>query len=59
MMKSCNYLSAETVSETFFSISTNLRSVDVMKKVLLETIGASVSFIISILLKNLIKKNKK
>lgn len=59
MMKSCNYLSTGTISETFFSISPNLRSVDVMKKLLLATVGASVSFIRSILLKNLIKKNKK
>lgn len=48
-----------TVGGTFLSIVPNLSSEDVIKTVVLATIGAVVSFSISVLLKYLSKKHKK
>ena len=47
-----------TASGTFLSIVPNLNSDDVIKTVVLATIGAIVSFIISVLLKYFSKKHK-
>jgi hypothetical protein len=48
-----------TAGGTFLSIVPNLHSEDVLKTVLLATIGAIVSFGISMVLKFFIKKHKK
>jgi hypothetical protein len=48
-----------TAGGTFLSVVPNLHSEDVFKTVLLATIGALVSFTISMLLKFFIKKHKK
>jgi len=48
-----------TAGGTFLSIVPNLQSADVLKTVLLATIGAIVSFAISLVLKGIIKKHKK
>jgi mannitol-specific phosphotransferase system IIBC component len=50
---------AGTAGGTFLSIVPNLSSDDVAKTVILATIGAVVSFTISLLLKSLNKKHKK
>ncbi len=48
-----------TVGGTFLSVVPNLHSEDVLKTVLLASVGAVVSFIISMALKALLKKHKK
>lgn len=48
-----------TAGGTFLSIVPNLSSDDVIKTIVLATIGAVVSFSISLLLKYLSKKHKK
>ena len=48
-----------TAGGTFLSIVPNLSSDDIAKTVILATVGAVVSFTISLLLKNLNKKHKK
>jgi hypothetical protein len=48
-----------TVGGTFLSIVPNILSEDVVKTVVLATVGAIVSFTISLLLKCLTKKHKK
>jgi hypothetical protein len=48
-----------TAGGTFLSILPNLHSEDVLKTVLLASVGAVVSFSISLVLKFLIKKHKK
>jgi hypothetical protein len=48
-----------TAGGTFLSIVPNLSSNDIAKTVILATIGAVVSFTISLLLKSLNKKHKK
>jgi hypothetical protein len=48
-----------TAGGTFLSIVPNILSEDVVKTVILATVGAIVSFTISLLLKCLIKKHKK
>jgi hypothetical protein len=48
-----------TVGGTFLSVLPNLHSEDVLKTIILAALGAIVSFIISMLLKYLIKKHKK
>jgi hypothetical protein len=48
-----------TAGGTFLSMLPNLNSEDVIKTVILATIGAVVSFSISVLLKYLCKKHKK
>jgi hypothetical protein len=48
-----------TAGGTFLSIVPNLVSEDIAKTVILASVGAVVSFTISLLLKNLNKKHKK
>lgn len=48
-----------TAGGTFLSVVPNLTSNDIVKTVILATIGAVVSFTISLLLKSLNKKHKK
>jgi len=48
-----------TVGGTFLSIVPNLHSDDLIKTILLATVGAVISFTISLLLKILLKKKKK
>jgi hypothetical protein len=48
-----------TAGGTFLSVLPNLHSEDVLKTVILATLGAIVSFLISLLLKILIRKHKK
>jgi hypothetical protein len=48
-----------TAGGTFLSVVPNLQSDDVFKTVLLASIGAVVSFIVSMALKTLLKKRKK
>jgi hypothetical protein len=48
-----------TVGGTFLSVVPNLSSDDIVKTVVLATVGAIVSFTISLLLKSLNKKHKK
>jgi mannitol-specific phosphotransferase system IIBC component len=48
-----------TAGGTFLSIIPNLNSEDLIKTVVLATVGAVVSFLISLLLKCLFKKHKK
>ena len=48
-----------TVGGTFLSIVPNLTSHDIAKTAILATVGAVVSFTISLLLKSLHKKHKK
>ena len=48
-----------TAGGTFLSIVPNLTSEDIAKTVILATIGAVVSFTISVLLKSINKKHKK
>jgi hypothetical protein len=48
-----------TAGGTFLSVLPNLHSEDVLKTVVLASVGAIVSFIISLALKYLIKKHKK
>jgi hypothetical protein len=48
-----------TAGGTFLSVLPNLHSEDVLKTIILATLGAIVSFLISLLLKILIRKHKK
>jgi hypothetical protein len=48
-----------TAGGTFLSVLPNLHSEDVLKTIILAALGAIVSFLISMLLKYLIKKHKK
>ena len=48
-----------TAGGTFLSIVPNLSSDDIARTVILATVGAVVSFTISLLLKSLNKKHKK
>ena len=48
-----------TAGGTFLSVVPNIHSSDVAKTVLLATIGAIVSFTISLILKRVMKKHKK
>ena len=48
-----------TAGGTFLSVLPYLHSEDVLKTIILATLGAIVSFLISLLLKIIIKKHKK
>lgn len=48
-----------TAGGTFLSVLPNLHSEDVLKTIILATLGAIVSFLISLILKIFIKKHKK
>lgn len=58
-MESGNPTLIGTAGGTFLSVIPNLHSEDILKTVLLASIGAIVSFILSMALKFLIKKHKK
>ncbi len=58
-MQSSNHSLVATASGTFLSIVPNLNSEDILKTVALASIGAIVSFGISILLKILFRKTGK
>jgi len=58
-MTTGNHTLMGTAGGTFLSVLPNLHSEDVLKTVLLASIGAVVSFIVSIALKTLLKKHKK
>jgi hypothetical protein len=58
-MTTGNHTFMGTVGGTFLSVLPNLHSEDVLKTIILAALGAIVSFIISMLLKYLIKKHKK
>jgi mannitol-specific phosphotransferase system IIBC component len=47
-----------TAGGTFLSVLPNLHSEDILKTIILAALGAIVSFVISMLLKYLIKKHK-
>ncbi len=59
MQAQSNSTLAGTAGGTFLSIVPNILSEDVVKTVILATIGAIVSFAISLLLKWLTKKHRK
>lgn len=48
-----------TAGGTFLSIIPNIYSADIVKTIILATIGAIVSFTISLILKRILKKHKK
>ena len=48
-----------TIGGTFLSIVPNIHSEDIARTAILATVGALVSFMISLLLKSLHKKHKK
>ena len=48
-----------TASGTLLSVLPNLHSEDILKTIVLAIVGATVSFVITILLKKLIQKEKK
>ena len=48
-----------TAGGTLLSVIPNIQSADVLETVVLATIGAVVSFTISLVLKSIIKKHKK
>ncbi|MGV9003280.1 hypothetical protein [Flavobacterium sp.] len=54
-----NHTFIGTVGGTFLSIVPNIRSEDIVKTVILATVGAIVIFMISMMLKKLQKKHKK
>jgi uncharacterized membrane protein YbjE (DUF340 family) len=58
-MTDSNSTAIGTAGGTFLSVLPNLHSEDILKTVILATLGAIVSFIISLLLKFFIKKHKK
>ncbi len=52
-------MTAGTIGGTFVSIVPNLASEDIIKTILLACIGAIVSFIVSLLLRRILKKHIK
>jgi hypothetical protein len=58
-MTTGNHTLKGTAGGTFLSVLPNLHSEDVLKTIILAALGAIVSFLISMLLKYLIKKHKK
>jgi hypothetical protein len=58
-MTANNHTLMGTVGGTFLSIVPNINSEDIAKTIILASIGAIVSFAISLLLKSLQKKHKK
>jgi hypothetical protein len=48
-----------TAGGTFLSVLPNLHSADILKTVILAAVGAIVSFVLSLVLKYLIRKHKK
>ena len=58
-MQHSNSTAIGTAGGTFLSVLPNLHSEDVLKTIILATLGAIVSFLISLLLKIFIRKRKK
>ena len=58
-MSTNNHTLIGTAGGTFLSVVPNIQSEDVVKTVVLATVGAVVSFTISLVLKSIIKKHKK
>jgi mannitol-specific phosphotransferase system IIBC component len=58
-MTANNHTFMGTAGGTFLSILPNIHSEDIVKTAILATVGAIVSFTISLLLKSLQKKHKK
>ena len=58
-MQVSNHTIMGTAGGTFLSVLPNLHSEDVLRTVLLASVGAFVSFTISLVLKFFIKKHKK
>lgn len=58
-MQTNNHTLMGTAGGTFLSVIPNIQSADVLKTVVLAAVGAVVSFTISLVLKNIIKKHKK
>lgn len=58
-MQSSNPTLIGTAGGTFLSVLPNLHSEDVLKTVLLAAIGAVVSFLLSLILKFIVKKHRK
>ncbi|MFC5683258.1 hypothetical protein ACYE2N_04925 [Flavobacterium sp. MAHUQ-51] len=58
-MTANNHTLMGTAGGTFLSIVPNIQSEDIVKTVVLATVGAIVSFTISLVLKSLNKKHKK
>jgi uncharacterized membrane protein (UPF0136 family) len=58
-MESNNSLPIGTVSGTFLSIAPNILSEDIVKTIILAVIGATVSFIVSLALKRIIKSKNR
>ena len=59
MMEHSNSTVMGTAGGTFLSVLPNLHSEDVIRTIILATLGAVVSFTMSLVLKLLIKKHKK
>lgn len=57
-MESNSSLPVGTVSGTFLSIAPNILSEDIAKTVILAVLGATVSFIVSFVLKKIINSKK-
>lgn len=58
-MSTNNHTMMGTAGGTFLSVVPNIHSADIAKTILLATIGAIVSFTISLILKRIMKKHKK
>lgn len=58
-MQTSNSPLVGTASGTFLSVLPNLHSEDILKTIVLAILGAIVSFAITILLKKLVRKEKK
>jgi len=58
-MQTSNSPIVGTASGTFLSVLPNLHSEDILKTIVLAILGAIVSFGITILLKKLVRKEKK
>ncbi|MFA9195939.1 hypothetical protein AAGV33_16140 [Flavobacterium sp. FBOR7N2.3] len=58
-MTANNHTLMGTAGGTFLSMIPNIQSEDIVKTAVLATVGAVVSFMISLLLKSLNKKHKK
>lgn len=59
VMQSSNPTLIGTAGGTFLSVLPNLNSEDVLRTVLLAAIGAIVSFVLSMVLKFIVKKHRK
>ena len=58
-MQITNHTLMGTAGGTFLSVLPNLHSADILKTVILAAVGAIVSFVLSLVLKYLIRKHKK